>query len=119
MKATGGSGQKATLPVLGKQSIQLIHKQLNLAKADADEELAEINALTNPTIKKVLLKKFADGCDKDAVTLKAAALPRQRYQVICLLQVLGRMRFMLRTIKMAKVLLLYGILTAESLRFLF
>lgn len=59
----GEWAKKLPSQFLGKQSIQLIHKQLNLAKADADEELAEINALTNPTIKKVLLKKFADGCD--------------------------------------------------------
>ena len=85
----GEWAKKLPSQFLGKQSIQLIHKQLNLAKADADEELAEINALTNPTIKKVLLKKFADGCDKDAVTLKAAALPRQRYQVILPLTSIG------------------------------
>ncbi len=36
----------------------------------------------NPTVKKVLLKSFADDCDAAAEHLKAAALPRQKYQVI-------------------------------------
>ncbi len=39
-------------------------------------------SLTNPTVKKALLKSFADDCDAAAVHLQAAALPRQRYQVI-------------------------------------
>lgn len=65
-----------------KQSKSLAEKQLNIAKADKLAEFDEINSLTNPTIKKHLLKKFADGCDSAAVDLKAAALPGQRYQVI-------------------------------------
>ena len=44
--------------------------------------LEEIKALTNPTIKKHMLEKFADGCDAAAVHLKAAALPGQKYHVI-------------------------------------
>ena len=67
---------------LAKQSQQLIDKQLNLAKADKQAEFDEINALTNPTVKKMMLKSFADDCDAAAVHLKAAALPRQSYQVI-------------------------------------
>jgi hypothetical protein len=67
---------------LSKQSMQLIKKQLNLAKADKQSEFDEICSLTNPTVKKVLLKSFADDCDAAAVHLQAAALPRQRYQVI-------------------------------------
>lgn len=39
-------------------------------------------SLTNPTVKKALLKSFADDCDSAAVHLQAAALPRQKYQVI-------------------------------------
>lgn len=67
---------------LGKQSMQMIKKQLGLASADKQAEFDEIMALTNPTVKKAMLKKFADDCDAAAVHLKAAALPRQRYQVI-------------------------------------
>lgn len=39
-------------------------------------------SLTNPTVKKSLLKSFSDDCDSAAVHLHAAALPRQKYQVI-------------------------------------
>lgn len=67
---------------LSKQSITLIKKQLDLATADKQAEFDEIMSLTNPTVKKVLLKSFADDCDSAAVHLQAAALPRQRYQVI-------------------------------------
>ena len=67
---------------LSKQSMTLIKKQLNLAKADKAAELDEINSLTNPTVKKALLKSFADDADAAAVHLQAAALPRQKYQVI-------------------------------------
>lgn len=67
---------------LSKQSMPLIKKQLNLAAADREAEFNEICALTNPTVKKRLLQSFADDCDAAAVHLKAAALPRQKYQVI-------------------------------------
>lgn len=67
---------------LSKQSMQLIKKQLGLAAADKQAEYDEICALTNPTVKKALLKSFSDDCDAAAVHLQAAALPRQKYQVI-------------------------------------
>lgn len=67
---------------LGKQSISMAKKQLNLAKADKQLEYEDICALNNPTIKKHLLQKFADECDSAAVHLKAAALPGQKYHVI-------------------------------------
>lgn len=67
---------------LGKQSISMAKKQLNLDKADKLAEFDEICSLTNPTIKKHLLEKFADNCDSAAVHLKAAALPGQKYHAI-------------------------------------
>ncbi|MCD7777435.1 MAG: helix-turn-helix domain-containing protein, partial [Clostridiales bacterium] len=67
---------------LSKQSMQLIKKQLNLASSDKQAEYDEICSLTNPTVKKALLKSFADDCDSAAIHLQAAALPRQKYQVI-------------------------------------
>lgn len=67
---------------LAKQSIQMAKKQLNLAKADKLAEYDEICSLENPTVKKHLLNKFADGCDSAAVHLQAAALPGQKYHVI-------------------------------------
>lgn len=67
---------------LSKQSLALVNKQLNLAASDKMAEFDEICSLTNPTVKKSLLKSFADDCDAAAVHLQAAALPRQKYQVI-------------------------------------
>lgn len=67
---------------LSKQPLPLIKKQLNMSAADKQAEFDEICALTNPTVKKAMLKSFADDCDAAAVHLKAAALPRQKYQVI-------------------------------------
>lgn len=67
---------------LSKQPLHLINKQLNLAASDKMAEFDEICSLTNPTVKKSLLKSFADDCDSAAVHLQAAALPRQKYQVI-------------------------------------
>lgn len=67
---------------LSKQSMNLIKKQLGLAAADKQAEFDEICSLTNPTVKKALLQSFSDDCDAAAVHLQAAALPRQKYQVI-------------------------------------
>ena len=67
---------------LGKQSRTMAKKQLNLAKTDKLAEYDEICSLTNPTVKKHLLQKFADSCDAAAVDLQAAALPGQKYHVI-------------------------------------
>lgn len=67
---------------LSKQAIPMAKKQLNIAKADKEAEFASIMALDNPTIKKYYLNKFAQSCDSAAVSLKAAALPGQKYHVI-------------------------------------
>jgi predicted transcriptional regulator len=67
---------------LSKQNMQLIKKQLDLAAADKMAEFDEICSLNNPTVKKALLKSFSDDCDSAAIHLQAAALPRQKYQVI-------------------------------------
>ena len=75
---------KDSLPsqFLAKQSKTLAQKQLNLAKATKEAEYDEIMSLTNPTVKKYYLEKFANECDKAAVDLKAAALPGQKTHVI-------------------------------------
>ena len=67
---------------LSKQNLSLVKRQLGLAAADKQAEFDEIMSLTNPTVKKALLKSFSDDCDSAAVHLHAAALPRQKYQVI-------------------------------------
>jgi DNA-binding NarL/FixJ family response regulator len=67
---------------LSKQPKTLIDKQLKLTLADSEAELDDICKLTNPTIKKKLLLDYANECDGAVVTLKAAALPRQKTQVL-------------------------------------
>lgn len=67
---------------LSKQPMSLIKRQLNLTYADLDDQYQEIMDYTNPTIKRKLLLDFANSCDSAAVHLKAAALPRQKNQVL-------------------------------------
>ena len=67
---------------LSKQNLPLIKKQLSLTLADREAEFDEIMSIPNGTVRKNLLNTFADDCDGAAVHLKAAALPRQKYQVI-------------------------------------
>ena len=60
----------------------MIKQQLNATYADRKAEFDDICALTNPTVKKVLLQDFADNCDSAAVNLQAKSLPRQAAHVI-------------------------------------
>ena len=67
---------------LSKQSVGLIRQQLKQATDEKQKEFDDILSCTNPTLKKKMLLTFADECDSDAVHLKAASLPGQKYQVI-------------------------------------
>lgn len=67
---------------LSKQDTSLARRQLDLVQKSKKQEFEEICALTNPTVKRQLLKTFSDECDASAIDLKAAPLPRQRTQVI-------------------------------------
>ena len=78
----GDWADKLPSQFLSKQPLSLVKKQLGLAAADKAEEFDEILSLTNPAVKRALLSSFADDCDSAAVHLQAAALPRQKYQVI-------------------------------------
>ena len=73
-----------TLPsqFLSKQPMATINKQLSLTKANKQAEFDEIMSVTNPTVKRELLKSYADDCDTAAVNLKAASFPGQKYRVI-------------------------------------
>lgn len=68
--------------MLSKQSPALAQRQLDTAYANRKADLDEILALTNPTVKKVLLQSFADDADAAAVHLKAASMPRQSTKVL-------------------------------------
>jgi len=67
---------------LAKQPQELIEKQLKATIEDAEDEYRTIMAIDNPTIRRHFLNEYASKCDANAVDLKAAALPRQQYQVI-------------------------------------
>ena len=67
---------------LSKQNISLVKKQLGLSVANKQAEYDDIMQIPNPTIRKYMLKSFADGCDSTSVHLEAAALPNQKYKVI-------------------------------------
>lgn len=67
---------------LSKQPIRLAKKQLDLDYMDKKAEYDSYKQITNPTVKKILLDKFADGCDKAAEDLKGAALPGQTTKVL-------------------------------------
>jgi len=68
--------------VLSKQSPALAKQQLELKYAIKKAEYDEIMSLTNPAVRRKLLDSFSDDLDSSAVHLKAAALPRQKTQVI-------------------------------------
>ena len=68
--------------MLSKQPPALAKRQLDLTFAAKREQLNDILSLTNPTVKKKLLADFADGCDSDAVHLKAYGFPGQAGKVI-------------------------------------
>jgi len=68
--------------MLSKQSPELATQQLNLTHERRVREFNEINSLTNPTVRRELLLKFADQTDAAAVHLQAANLPRQATKVL-------------------------------------
>jgi DNA-binding CsgD family transcriptional regulator len=67
---------------LSKQSPALAKSQLDMTYDRKQREFDEIMALTNPSVKKKLLKDYAEDVDASAVHLKAAALPRSSWHVI-------------------------------------
>lgn len=67
---------------LSKQSPKLAKAQLDKTYQSKVKDFEEISALTNPAVRRKLLKTFSDGADASAVHLKAAALPHQGNHVI-------------------------------------
>ena len=78
----GAWGDSLPSQFLAKQPMKLINKQLDLAKQDKMDEYNDILSIENPTIRKYYLKSFSEDCDAAAEELAAAALPRQKYQVL-------------------------------------
>lgn len=67
---------------LAKQPLKLVNQQLSLSYAEKVSELEDIMDIPNKTLRKRMLLDYAEECDKNAVTLKAAALPGQSSKVI-------------------------------------
>lgn len=85
VKEAGAWGdQQRTLAsqMLSKQSPSLAKRQLNIDFDFRKQQYDDICALTNPAVKQKMLRSFADECDSAAVHLKAAAMPRQAWNVI-------------------------------------
>jgi hypothetical protein len=68
--------------MLSKQNPAFARQQLSVTHERRLRELNEINSLTNPTVRKDLLLKFADQTDAAAAHLSAAALPRSSSKVL-------------------------------------
>jgi biotin operon repressor len=68
--------------ILSKQSPALAKRQLDMALDAKKREFDEIQSITNPVVKKRLLKSLSDDMDASSVHLKAAALPRQSSHVL-------------------------------------
>lgn len=77
-----GWSKSISSQMLSKQDSSLAKKQLDISYNIKKNEYEDICKLTNPTVKKFLLKKFADKCDSSAVDLQATALPRQATHAI-------------------------------------
>lgn len=85
----------------------------------AKQEKLLICSLTNPTVKKALLKSFADDCDSAAEHLQAAALPRQKYQVILPITSMKDNEVYAPNFKDGETVASFATLMAERLRFQF
>lgn len=67
---------------LSKQPIKLIRQQIDISIAEKKDELDKIMNLTNPVIKKSMLKDFAESCDSNAADLSVKGFKNQAFQVI-------------------------------------
>ena len=68
--------------VLSKQEPKVAKSQLDATLKRREEEYDEIMSLTNPTVRKKLLKEFADEADAASVHLKTAGFKRQGWHAI-------------------------------------
>ena len=80
--AWGNQQRTLASQMLSKQSPELAKRQLGIDFDVRKQQYDDICALTNPAVKKKMLYAFAEECDAAAVHLKAAAMPRQAWNVI-------------------------------------
>lgn len=68
--------------VLSKQPPEIARRQLSETFKDKRAEFEDLQKITNPTLKRIMLSEFADSCDSDCVEMKAKAVPGQTTNVI-------------------------------------
>ena len=68
--------------MLAKQSPAIAKRQLDIDYDRRSQQLDDILSMTNPVIKRKMLSSFEQECDSAAVHLKAAAMPRQTWNVL-------------------------------------
>lgn len=73
---------KMSSQFLSKQSTKLIKDRLDDTEASLRKEFDEINAMTNPVVKKYLMDKYIEGLDSKAKHLKAKGLPGTKSHVL-------------------------------------
>ena len=73
---------KMSSQFLSKQPVSLVKDRLDATFNSLKAEFDEINALTNPVVKKHLMDKYVEGLDSKAQHLKAQGLPRTKNHVL-------------------------------------
>jgi len=74
--------RKLPAQFLAKQDMRLIKSQLDISYANKVDQLNDILALNNPTIRRHELLSFSNECDSAALHLEAAGIPRESWKVI-------------------------------------
>lgn len=68
--------------MLSKQPLPLIKDRLKATMSTVDKDIAELNSLTNPIVKKFLMNKYADKLEGKASHLKVEGLPNSKSHVL-------------------------------------
>jgi len=77
-----GWGRTLASQFLSKQKLPLIKQQLGIALQERKDELEEILAIPDNTVRKKFLDDFAENCDKASSQLRGARMPGQASKVI-------------------------------------
>lgn len=67
---------------LSKQPLSLVKDRINATYSKQKNEFDEINKLTNPVVKRMLLRKYAEQIDKQEKELSVLGLPRTKSHVL-------------------------------------
>ena len=73
---------KMSSQFLSKQPVNFVKERMDATYKSLKDEYDEINSLTNPVVKKKLMKDYIEGLDSKAKSLKAKGLPNTKSHVI-------------------------------------